>query len=111
MLSSASIIENAVVFYLNTAASGNGIGISRSSAYLKASVDALNGSQTETMWLTDDNMINNGYPVLKWQKGQPAAVNNAVVNGTLIKAFYSGMDRSIIINSENACGIKLIDIA
>jgi len=79
-------------YYLNTSAPNSGGGIPRTEAFMKTQefVDLLNnGPVPNSAYTLDINVINEGYPIFKWQQTDATLSNLTVSEGKLSPAFNS----------------------
>lgn len=108
LLSSSTLIENGTSLYLNTLTGANVYGTAKSDVDLKNSISILNGSQSETVWISDGNMINGGYPILSWQAGITSIVERPITY--LPKAYYNAYRNTIVIEGADKSDLSIFNI-
>ena len=73
-------------------------------------VALLNGSQEQTVWVSDTQNINEGFPILAWQNSSATGIQKPVENS--ICNIYSA-DRSIVVEcpADKYCQMIVSDLA
>lgn len=110
LMSSSGFVVNETSLYLNTLSVTNAYGTAKSSADLKNAVSILNGVQDNTPWVSDStSSINNGYPVLSWQKG---IVSNDIhhVADQDVKLFYLSLANEIQVQDAKGYELQIFNL-
>lgn len=109
LMSSSDFVVNETSLYLSTLSVTNEYGTAKSSADLKDAVSVLNGDQDDTPWVSDTtSSVNNGYPVLSWQKG--ISTSNIHVADQDVKLLYLPLANEIQIREAKGHELQIFNL-
>lgn len=102
-------IENCYYLTISEGATDDNEGVTAKSEEEMKSAEFLTALDNgQDKWMADQNNINSGYPVLKWQVEGTSGLNNAVTDMDV--TVYSD-NNNIYVNSESDVNITVYDIS